>query len=164
MVQLCQLYFVASRTPSTVIIATSTTTVKIPRVAEADYKTEYLKLVERHADVIVSGGPEISVAPEARHAMVAIGGGARKGSISVMSALGQKQIFAVQKGMPALPPIATAKANPRKNSCPLYPRKRIFRIRDHVSGRLEGSARLQIMIDNFAAGCCPYIRMCADVV
>jgi putative ABC transport system substrate-binding protein len=35
--------------------------VKIPRVAEADYKTEYLKLMERHADIIVSGGPEISL-------------------------------------------------------------------------------------------------------
>jgi hypothetical protein len=33
-----------------------------------------------------------------------------------------------------------------------------------VSGRLEGSAGLQIMIDNLAAGCCPYIRMCADVM
>ena len=35
--------------------------IKIPRVSEADYKTEYLKLMERHADIIVSGGPEISL-------------------------------------------------------------------------------------------------------
>jgi len=41
-----------------------------------------------------------------------------------MSALGQKQTCAVQKGMSALPPIATAKADFRKRSCPLYPRKR----------------------------------------
>jgi hypothetical protein len=41
-----------------------------------------------------------------------------------MSALGQKRTFAVHKPMSALPPIATAKANSRKRSCPLYPRKR----------------------------------------
>jgi hypothetical protein len=43
---------------------------------------------------------------------------------SSMSALGQKQIYAVQKSMSALPPIATANADSRKRSCPLYPRKR----------------------------------------
>src|SRR5262249_44719359 len=41
-----------------------------------------------------------------------------------MSALGQKQTCAVRKGMFALPPIATAKADSRKAACPLYPRKR----------------------------------------
>jgi hypothetical protein len=41
-----------------------------------------------------------------------------------MSALGQKQTYAVQKGTSALPPIATAKADSCKRSCPLYPRKR----------------------------------------
>ena len=41
-----------------------------------------------------------------------------------MSALGQKPTFAVQKGMSALLPIATAKANFRKRPCLLYPRKR----------------------------------------
>jgi hypothetical protein len=41
-----------------------------------------------------------------------------------MSALGQKRTYAVQKGMSALPPIATAKANFRKRPCPLYPQKR----------------------------------------
>ena len=40
-----------------------------------------------------------------------------------MSALGQKQTCAVQYGMSALPPIATAKANSRKRSCPLYPQQ-----------------------------------------
>src|SRR5262245_1280038 len=41
-----------------------------------------------------------------------------------MSALGQKPTYAVQKGMSALPPIATMKAEIRKRSCLLYPRKR----------------------------------------
>jgi len=41
-----------------------------------------------------------------------------------MSALGQKQTYAVQQVMSALPPIATAKADIRTRSCPLYPRKR----------------------------------------
>jgi hypothetical protein len=41
-----------------------------------------------------------------------------------MSALGQERTYAVQKGMSALPLIATAKADSRKRSCPLYPRKR----------------------------------------
>src|SRR5262245_29076172 len=40
-----------------------------------------------------------------------------------MSALGQKQTYALQQGMSALAPIATAKANFPKNHCPLYPRK-----------------------------------------
>jgi len=40
-----------------------------------------------------------------------------------MSALGQKQTYAVHKAMSALPPIATAKADIRKWSCLLYPRK-----------------------------------------
>ena len=40
-----------------------------------------------------------------------------------MSALGQKQTYAVHKAMSALPPIATAKADSRKWSCPLYPPK-----------------------------------------
>src|SRR5262245_5354952 len=41
-----------------------------------------------------------------------------------MSALGQKRTYALQKAMSALPPIATAKADIRKPSCLLYPRKR----------------------------------------
>ena len=40
-----------------------------------------------------------------------------------MSALGQKQTYAVQNVMSALPPIATAKADIRKRSCLLYPQK-----------------------------------------
>src|SRR5262249_42734454 len=42
----------------------------------------------------------------------------------MMSALGQKQTYAVQNVMSALPPIATAKADFPQESCPLYPRKR----------------------------------------
>jgi hypothetical protein len=38
-----------------------------------------------------------------------------------MSALGQKRTYAVQQSMSALPPIATAKADFRKRSCPLNP-------------------------------------------
>ena len=34
-----------------------------------------------------------------------------------MSALGQKQTYAVQKGMSALPPIATAKADINRHIC-----------------------------------------------
>jgi len=41
-----------------------------------------------------------------------------------MSALGQKQTFAPQKAMSALPPITTAKADFRTRSCLLYPPKR----------------------------------------
>ena len=40
-----------------------------------------------------------------------------------MSALGQKQTYALQQGMSALPPIATAKADIRKTPCLLYPQK-----------------------------------------
>ena len=46
---------------------------------------------------------------------------------SLMSALGQKQTYASQKAMSALPPIATAKADFSKGPCPLYPRKRTFK-------------------------------------
>jgi len=41
-----------------------------------------------------------------------------------MSALGQKQTYAVQNGMSALAPIATVKADIRKRSCLLSLRKR----------------------------------------
>jgi hypothetical protein len=41
-----------------------------------------------------------------------------------MSALGQKQTYAPQNVMSALPLIAIAKADSRKRSCPHYPRKR----------------------------------------
>jgi hypothetical protein len=45
--------------------------------------------------------------------------------LRLVSALGQKkQTCAPQEAMSALPRIATAKADSRKRSCPLYPRKR----------------------------------------
>ena len=47
-----------------------------------------------------------------------------------MSALGQ---CALQKAMSALPPIATAKADIRKRSCPLYPRKRTCAVQPGMS-------------------------------
>src|SRR5262245_39100926 len=43
-----------------------------------------------------------------------------------MSALGHRRTVALQNVMSALPPIATAKANSRKRSCLLYPRKRTY--------------------------------------
>ena len=50
-----------------------------------------------------------------------------------MSALGQKQTCAAQNGMSALPPIATIKADIRKTSCPLYPRKRTCAVHQVMS-------------------------------
>src|SRR5262245_12022340 len=48
--------------------------------------------------------------------------------IEYMSAVGQKRTCEVHQPMSALPPIATAKADSRKGSCPLYPRKRTFAV------------------------------------
>jgi hypothetical protein len=47
--------------------------------------------------------------------------------------LGQKRTYAVQKGTSALPPIATAKADSRKRSCPFYPRKRTCAVQLQMS-------------------------------
>src|SRR5262245_37235876 len=44
--------------------------------------------------------------------------------VGPMSALGQKQTYALQQAMSALHPIATEKADFRKRSCPLYSQKR----------------------------------------
>jgi hypothetical protein len=52
-----------------------------------------------------------------------------------MSALGQKQTYAVQKAMSALPPIATAKAYSRKRSCLLYPRKQTCAVHSLMSAK-----------------------------
>jgi hypothetical protein len=49
---------------------------------------------------------------------------ARSAILARMSALGQKQTYAVHQPMSALPPIATAKADFRQTPCLLYPRKR----------------------------------------
>src|SRR5262245_60224676 len=50
-----------------------------------------------------------------------------------MTALGQKQTFAPQKAMSALPPIATAKADFRTRSCLLYSRKRTCAVHQLMS-------------------------------
>jgi hypothetical protein len=52
-----------------------------------------------------------------------------------MSALGHKQTYAVQKGMSALPPIATAKAHSREKSCRLYPRKQTCAMQGDMSAK-----------------------------
>src|SRR5262249_49813328 len=46
----------------------------------------------------------------------------------LMSAFGQKQTCAAQNVMSALLPIATEKADFRKRSCPLYPRKQTYAV------------------------------------
>jgi hypothetical protein len=56
-------------------------------------------------------------------------------SQAAMSALGQKRTCAVQKGMSALPPIATAKADFRKRSCPHYPQKRTCAVQPRMSAK-----------------------------
>jgi hypothetical protein len=57
-----------------------------------------------------------------------------------MSALGQKQTYALQKAMSALHPIATAEAYFRTRSCPLYPRKRTCACRVAPRSSLSVSA------------------------
>ena len=52
-----------------------------------------------------------------------------------MSALGQKQTFAVHQPMSALPPKATAKADSRKRSCPLYTQKRTCAVQRGMSAK-----------------------------
>jgi len=53
----------------------------------------------------------------------------------LMSALGQKPTYAPQQAMSAFPPIATAKADLRKRSCPLYPRKQTCAVRLGMSAK-----------------------------
>src|SRR4029450_4208979 len=57
----------------------------------------------------------------------------RRGTTPDLSALGQKQTYAVQQPMSALLPIATAKAYFRTRSCPLYPRKRTCAVQLRMS-------------------------------
>ena len=52
-----------------------------------------------------------------------------------MSALGQKQTYAVHQPMSALPPIATAKADMPKWSCLLYPQKRTCAMQRGMSAK-----------------------------
>jgi len=51
----------------------------------------------------------------------------------LMPALGQKQTYAAHKVMSALPPIATAKADFRTRSCPLYTQKRTCAVQLEMS-------------------------------
>ena len=51
----------------------------------------------------------------------------------MMSALGQKQTYALQKAMSALPPIATAKADMTVCGCLLYPQKQTCAVRYALS-------------------------------
>jgi hypothetical protein len=51
----------------------------------------------------------------------------------VMSALGQRQTYAVQQVMFALPPIGSAKADSPKRSCPHLPRKRTCAVQEGMS-------------------------------
>jgi hypothetical protein len=70
-----------------------------------------------------------------------------------MSALGQKQTFAPQKAMSALPPIATAKANFRTRSCLLYPRKRTCAVHSLMSAlghkRTHAAQQKGLLFDHF---------------
>jgi hypothetical protein len=61
-----------------------------------------------------------------------------------MSALGQKRTCAVQEAMSALLPIATEKADIRKTSCLLYPRKQTCAVQLAMSakGQKRTSSRL----------------------
>src|SRR5262245_32103425 len=52
-----------------------------------------------------------------------------------MSASGQKQTYAVQHPMSALPPIATAKADMCQSSCLLHPRKRTCAVQLAMSAK-----------------------------
>src|SRR5215510_6730579 len=53
------------------------------------------------------------------------------------SALGHKQTYVLQKAMSALPPIATAKADSRKQSCLLYPQERTCAVQTQMSAKAQ---------------------------
>src|SRR5262249_35559127 len=64
-----------------------------------------------------------------------------------MSALGHKQTYAPQKGMSALPPIATEKADMREWSCLLYPQERTCAAQPAMSAM--GQKRTSPSLDHF---------------
>ena len=72
-----------------------------------------------------------------------------------MSALGQKQTYAVQNVMSALPPIATAKADSHKRSCPLYPQERTCAVQKLMSAkgqkRTYAVQQMSILFDHLVA-------------
>src|SRR5262249_12315156 len=63
------------------------------------------------------------------------------------SGLGEMSTYAVQQVMSALPPIATAKADSRKRSCPLYPQERTCAV--HYAMSALGQKRTSASIDYF---------------
>src|SRR5262245_50004859 len=78
-----------------------------------------------------------------------------------MSALGQKQTYAVQNPMSALPPIATAKADSRKRSCRLCPRKRTCAVHQLMSAL--GQKRTCIALFDHLVGACKHRRRHGEV-
>jgi hypothetical protein len=74
-----------------------------------------------------------------------------------MSALGQKRTYAVQNGMSALPPIATAKADFRARSCPLYPQKRTCAVQLGMAAlgqkRTHAVQQAPALFDHFVGAC-----------
>jgi hypothetical protein len=69
-----------------------------------------------------------------------------------MSALGQKQTYALQRAMSALPLIATAKADFRKRSCLLYPRKQTCAVRPAMSALGQKRTLHRSLNDNVGTG------------
>ena len=78
--------------------------------------------------------------------------GCRSGRKTDMSALGQKQTYAAQKAMSALPPIATAKPKFRKRACPLYPRKRTYAVQLGMSALGHKQTWVSVHSDTAAKG------------
>src|SRR5262245_38471804 len=67
-----------------------------------------------------------------------------------MSALGQKQTYAVQKPMSALPPIATAKADSRNPPCLLYPQEQTCAVQDTMSAKGQSRTSRHLSITSSA--------------
>jgi len=68
-----------------------------------------------------------------------------------MSALRQKQTHAPQKAMSALTRIATAKADSRERSCPLYPRKQTCAVQSEMSAKGQ-KADIATLFDDLISG------------
>jgi hypothetical protein len=79
----------------------------------------------------------------------------------LMSALGHKPTCAAQKSMSALPRIATAKANSRKRSGPLYPQEQTCAVQLQMSalGQKRTSYRKSRI---YLAGTRPFIALARD--
>src|SRR5262245_60220672 len=70
-----------------------------------------------------------------------------------MSALGQKQAYALQQAMSALHPIVTAKAKFRERPCPLCPQERTcaWQLRMSALGHKRTSARATVLLRKIKA-------------